>query len=115
MVGIDLTEIARIERAASSERFCRRVFTDAERRYCEDTGGRAETLAGMFAAKEAAAKALGTGFSGFSLRDIEVLHDKNGKPRLAVYRGAAALLNGRRIEVSITHTGGLAAAVCLIV
>ena len=73
---------------------------------------KAEHLAGAFAAKEAFAKALGTGIRGFSLCEVEVLHDTLGAPYFALSGKAAALAEARALEftLSITHTGTLAAA-----
>ncbi|MCI8435607.1 MAG: holo-ACP synthase [Clostridia bacterium] len=110
-IGIDLIEIERVAQAAARPHFCARVFTQAERDYAD---GRAETLAGMFAAKEAAAKALGTGVRGFGLCDIEVTHDEFGAPTLRFYNRAAELFGGRKTSVSITHDRLSAAAVVLI-
>ena len=78
-----------------------------------------EIAAGLFAAKEAAAKALGTGFDGFGFIDIEVMPDASGRPVCALHRGAhdrAARLAGSayRVHVSITHESGMAAAVAIL-
>lgn len=110
-IGIDLIEIERVAQAAARPHFCARVFTQTERDYAD---GRAETLAGMFAAKEAAAKALGTGVRGFGLCDVEVTHDTFGAPSLRFYNHAAELLDGRKTSVSITHDRLSAAAVVLL-
>lgn len=84
-IGTDLTDIGRMEHACAKETFRRYVFTDQEQKYAR---GRAESLAAIFAAKEAAAKALGTGFAGFTPKDIEVYHLKEGKPCLRFWNGA---------------------------
>lgn len=87
--GIDLVEIARIERAiARSPRFLTRVLTDSERAYYRERGSRPETAAGTFAAKEAVAKALGTGIRGFALKDIEIGRDALGRPTVTLHGGA---------------------------
>lgn len=83
MLGIDLVEIDRVARAVKRDRFTERVFTERERQYA--AGKRAETLAGMFAAKEAAAKALGTGFKGIRYTDIEILHSDSGAPYIELH------------------------------
>ena len=83
------TDIVRVDRMQSGldrfgERFARRILTDVELAEFEQTSSPAHFLAKRFAAKEAAAKAMGTGFSrGLSLRHIGVEHDANGKPELA--------------------------------
>lgn len=112
-VGTDLVEVLRMERCIQKEAFCRRVFTEAERAYAQSRHGTPEAFAGMFAAKEAVSKALGTGFSGFTLRDIEVLHTSAGAPLVRLTGGAETCflnMNGTRIHLSISHDGGLAVA-----
>ena len=91
-VGTDLCEIARMQKAMENPRFLPRVCTSAERErlapLCPER--RAERLAGLFAAKEAIAKALGTGFVGFGFADIEILPEENGRPTARLTGGAAA-------------------------
>ena len=104
--GIDVIEIERIERAVDrfGERFLRRISTEAEVAYCR---GRAQRLAGRFAAKEAVSKALGVGIRTLSWRDIEVLPDKRGKPTVRLHGRAAAIAERRQLvhfDVSITHS-----------
>lgn len=110
--GIDLVEIERIRRSAQSPVFLERVFGARERAEWIQRGEKAEHLAGAFAAKEAFAKALGTGIRGFALNEVEVLHDTLGAPYFALSGKAAALAEARALEftLSITHTGTLAAA-----
>ena len=108
--GIDIAEVERI--AASIERFGRRflerVFTADEIRYCESKANKAERYAGRFAAKEAAMKAIGTGWSrGVSWQDVEVKRVPGGRPTI-VFHGRAAeffqKLGAVRAHLSITHT-----------
>ncbi len=111
-VGVDLVEIARIERALQRHgaRFLERIFTPAEAALC---AGRPAELAARFAGKEAVSKALGTGIAGFGWRDIEILSDDAGKPLVTLYGGAAARAAGlglTRIEISLSHTRDIAAA-----
>jgi holo-[acyl-carrier protein] synthase len=115
-LGVDITEVDRI--AATITRrgtaFLRRVFTPAEIAYCERHRNRFERYAGRFAAKEAAMKALGTGWSrGVRWVDIEVTRLPSGQPTLEL-RGAtrehAARMGVRRISISITHSGNTAFA-----
>ena len=110
--GIDLVEIERIRRSAQSAAFVARVFGAREREEWTRSGKKAEHLAGAFAAKEAFAKALGTGIRGFSLCEVEVLHDPLGAPYFALSGKAAALAESRALvfSLSITHTRTLAAA-----
>ncbi len=113
VVGIDVVEIARVERAVKrfGERFLERVFTPSERQYC---ALRPSHLAARFAAKEAAAKALGTGLVGLKWTDIEVVVDNQGKPCLILHNAAWALANALglvELSVSLSHCRGLAVAV----
>jgi holo-[acyl-carrier protein] synthase len=84
-IGTDLVDITRIERAIArhGERFLQRVFTPTERALAERRANRAETYAKRFAAKEACAKALGTGFrGGIFFRDLGVINLPSGKPTM---------------------------------
>lgn len=112
-IGIDLIEIERIKKACAKEAFLLRSFTSAE---IECIGGRAERAAGNFAVKEAVSKAMGTGFRGMSLNEIEVLRDDLGKPFVRLYGRAGAkaeALGIARWHVSISNTKTLAEA-CVI-
>jgi holo-[acyl-carrier protein] synthase len=115
-VGTDLCRIERIARAMENPRFAARIYTPAERARMENLGPerRAERAAGLFAAKEAVAKALGTGFSGFGFADVEILADGNGRPVVSLHGGAAALAPEAAIHLSITHDAGLAMAFAVI-
>jgi holo-[acyl-carrier protein] synthase len=114
--GIDIAEVSRI--AASIERFGRRfverVFTPEEIRYCESKANKVERYAGRFAAKEAAMKAIGTGWSrGVGWQDVEVKRAPGGRPTVAFHGKAAEFfrrLGGVRAQLSITHTEELAMA-----
>jgi holo-[acyl-carrier protein] synthase len=114
--GIDLVEIGRIERSVEryGQRFLDRVFTANEQAYCLRKRRAAESLAARFAAKEAGAKALGTGISqGVNWLEIEVVREPGGRPALRFYGRAAQFasrLGARRAALSITHTADLAMA-----
>ena len=104
--------------ARFGERFERRVFLPAETAYCRRKRHSEESFAARFAAKEAAAKALGTGIqAGVGWRDIEVVREPSGKPGL-VFHGRAAdrarQLGARNAVVSLTHTGAHALAYVLL-
>src|SRR6202044_2480321 len=93
-LGTDLIEIERIERSVErfGERFLERVFTSGEIAYCYAKKASAESLAARFAAKEAGAKALGTGISrGVSWKEFEVKRETSGKPTLHLSGRAAEL------------------------
>lgn len=105
-VGVDVIEIARIQRALDDfgERFLRKVYTERERdRY----GARVSELAARFAAKEATSKALGTGIRGIRWREMEVLSNRRGKPVLVLHGSAAARaekLGLMAFDVSLSHS-----------
>jgi len=109
-LGIDVAEVKRIQAVveAQGERFLRRVYTLDEVAYCEQFKNKYERYAGRFAVKEAAMKALGTGWShGVRWVDVEVVRVKGGRPTLALKGEAkkiADALGVKNIAVSITHT-----------
>jgi holo-[acyl-carrier protein] synthase len=115
-LGVDIAEVDRIRdtMARHGQRFLDRVFTPAEIAYCNRHRDRAERFAGRFAAKEAAMKALGTGWSnGVRWVDIEVTRYPSGQPTLALHGAARAIgerLGLRRASLSITHSGNTALA-----
>lgn len=114
--GIDLVEIDRIQHSLDryGERFLNRVYTPAEQAYCLRKRNAAESLAARFAAKEAGAKALGTGMSrGVTWVEIEVVREPGGRPALKFHGRAAQMartLHARRAALSLTHTANLAMA-----
>lgn len=108
--GIDIAEVPRIRDSIArfGERFLHRVFTDGEIRYCDSKANRAERYAARFAAKEAAMKALGTGWNhGVRWRDIEVVRQPGGRPTIT-FRGKAAefaaRLGAKNVSLSLSHT-----------
>ena len=112
-LGLDLCEVSRMEKLLGDERFMARFFSEGEIRYIRSKGrAAAQTMAGIFAAKEALAKALGTGIA-FELKDVCVVHDGKGKPEYALSGTAKDLGEGDRFFLSVTHDGGVAAAVCV--
>ena len=123
-LGSDLVDIRRIERVLErhGERFTHRVFTETERRKAEARATRAATYAKRFAAKEACAKALGTGFRrGVFFRDMGVVNMPSGRPTLVLAGGALRQLQRitpegceARIDLSLTDDFPLAQAVVII-
>lgn len=115
-LGTDLVEVKRLRDSIErfGERFLRRVFTQEERRYCAAKRDPVESLAARFAAKEAAAKALGTGMSrAVGWQDFEVQRLPGEPPQLVLHGRARALAEGARISrisLSLTHTAQFAAA-----
>jgi len=115
-LGVDLAEVSRVRAAIErrGEAFLHRVFTEREIAYCEPHRDKFERYAGRFAAKEAAMKALGTGWThGVRWVDIEVARLASGKPTLALHGATLAIaehLGAKNITVSITHSGDWAFA-----
>jgi holo-[acyl-carrier protein] synthase len=114
--GIDAVEIDRIQHVIDrfGSRFLDRVFLGAEQAYCLRKRKSGESFAARFAAKEAAAKALGTGISyGVNWLEIEVVREPSGRPALRLH-GRAAQIAGRlgvvRSSLSLTHTAQVAMA-----
>jgi holo-[acyl-carrier protein] synthase len=123
-VGSDLIDIRRIEAAITrfGDRFIDRIFTEAERRRCERRANPGPSYARRFAAKEAAAKALGTGFrSGVFWRDLGVVNMPSGQPGMRLTGGALRRLEAitpkgmtARLDVTLTDEPPLAQAVVII-
>lgn len=112
-LGIDLMDVERIQSALERHpRFLTRVYSPAEQEAILRRG--AEAAAGYFAAKEAVAKALGTGFAGFGMADVEILADERGRPTVCLHGGAAALAGGGRVHLSVSHDGGMALAFAVL-
>jgi holo-[acyl-carrier protein] synthase len=115
-MGIDVAEVKRIQAVIESqgERFLRRVYTLDEVAYCEQFKNKYERYAGRFAAKEAAMKALGTGWSrGVRWVDVEVVRRRGGRPTIALKgeaRKIADSLGVQNIALSMTHTSEQAIA-----
>jgi holo-[acyl-carrier protein] synthase len=123
-VGSDLCDVRRIERIIDryGDRFLLRIFTDVERAKADRRATRMETYAKRFAAKEACAKALGTGFrAGVFWRDLGVVNLPSGRPTMALTGGALARLRAitpagheARIDLTITDEGPMAQALVII-
>lgn len=113
-IGLDLVTVSRIASWLDEPQLCARFFHSVEMEFvCSSKANAAWSLAARFAAKEAFAKALGTGFTGLRLRDIRVESEPSGRPRL-VLEGSAkektAQLGVDRVHLSLTHEGDLAGA-----
>ena len=120
-IGIDVVEVARIAAAIDrhGEPFLARLFTAAEREYCESQRNPAPSYAARFAAKEAVAKAFGTGIGNHALwLDLEVIHDSSGAPQIVLGPTAAGVARERGIDdikISLTHTAHYAAANAIVI
>lgn len=114
--GIDIAEVPRIAESINrfGERFIRRVYTEGEIRYCDTKANRFERYAARFAAKEAAMKALGTGWNnGVRWRDVEVVREPGRRPTIKFHGRAVEVANGlnaKNVSLSITHTAEQAMA-----
>ena len=111
--GLDLCRISRMEKLTEKEHFCARVFTPDELAYAASRGVmRAASLAGIWAAKEALFKALGTGINA-EMTEIEVVHDAAGAPVYRLWGKTAEKCRGALLSLSITHEEDMAAAACV--
>ena len=117
-IGNDIIEIERIEKAILKEGFKNKVYTQRELENIEKRGNRTETYAGIFSAKEAISKAIGTGVREFSLTDLEILNDDLGKPYVVVSEKLDKILRNKKenyqIEISISHSKKYATAMAII-
>ncbi len=118
-IGTDICAVSRMENAIRRTHFYERVFFENERAYLEKKeNARAQSAAAMFAAKEATAKALGTGFiRGIMPWTIEVTHDEAGKPGIVLHGSAKErleALGGETVHLSLTHEGDTAMAFAVI-
>ncbi|WP_335941173.1 holo-ACP synthase [Fusobacterium polymorphum] len=117
-IGNDIIEIERVEKAILKEGFKNKVYTQKELENIEKRGNRTETYAGIFSAKEAISKAIGTGVREFSLTDLEILNDDLGKPYVVVSEKLDKILKTKKedyqIEISISHSKKYATAMAII-
>jgi holo-[acyl-carrier protein] synthase len=120
-VGLDVVEIGRVRRLLSRQgaRALDRLFTPAERQYCDARAEPARHYAARVAAKEAVFKALsGSGDArAIGWREIEVVPDGDGRPEIALHSRAALrarVLGVARVRISLTHTEGVAAAIAVL-
>src|SRR5262245_27259386 len=118
-LGNDLVQLSELRAVMErrGERFLDRILTPAEKAYCQRKRTMVESLAARFAAKEAVMKCLGTGWTqGVSWREIEVVRERGGAPRIALHGRTAEVARSRgigRILITLTHTGDYAQAVAL--
>ncbi len=115
-LGNDIIEIERIEKALlRTKSFKEKVYTKKEIEYAEKKNKKYETFAGKFAAKEAIAKAFGTGVRDFSLIDIEILNDSEGKPYVVLKESLKEKYQDYKIEISISHSKTCAIATAILI
>ncbi|WP_415339277.1 holo-ACP synthase [Clostridium perfringens] len=117
-IGVDIIEIERVRQAIQNNKnFLSKLFTEREIDYFISRNMNSEVIAGIFAAKEAVSKALGTGIRGFSFKDIEILRNELGKPEVILHNGANLIgnklvgnNNSLRVHLSISHNNSSAIA-----
>lgn len=115
-IGTDIIEIKRLNKLIDNIKFMSTYYTVNENKYLFEQSNRAESAAAMFAAKESVSKAIGTGFVGFSPKDIEITHNKKGKPEIILLGKAdiiAKRLGINKIHVSLSHCREYATAYVL--
>ena len=117
-IGNDIIEIERVEKAISKEGFIAKVYTQREIENIVKRGNRTETYAGIFSAKEAISKAIGTGVREFTLTDLEILNDDLGKPYVIVSDKLNKIIQRKKenyqIEIAISHSKKYATAMAII-
>ena len=117
-IGNDIIEIERIEKAISKEGFKDKIYTQRELENIKKRGNRVETYAGVFSAKEAISKAIGTGVREFSLTNLEILNDDLGKPYVVVSEKLDKIIKSKKedyqIEISISHSKKYAIAMAIV-
>ena len=117
-IGNDIIEIERVEKAISKEGFIAKVYTQKEIKNIVKRGNRTETYAGIFSAKEAISKAIGTGVREFALTDLEILNDDLGKPYVIVSDKLNKIIQRKKenyqIEIAISHSKKYATAMAII-
>lgn len=109
-IGVDIIEIDRVKKAIKNQRFMDKIYTQKEIEFFKNNP---YSLSGNFAAKEALAKALGTGFSGIDPKEIEVLRDEKGSPFINLYNKALSIAKSKnlsKIHISISHNNSNAIA-----
>ncbi len=114
-VGIDSIEIARITNSIKNDRFIKKVYGDNELREISSRGLHPRSFAVSFAAKEAFSKAIGRGIVGFSLNEVELLHNELGAPYLHLSGKAKKIADdeGYKFSTSVTHTEDIATVIVL--
>ena len=116
-IGTDIIEISRISKTIEERgaHFLEKIFTPGEIAYCESKTHAAQHFAARFAAKEALSKALATGWSGtFRWKDVEVMNDPSGRPRLVPHGPLEAVLASTAVHVSLSHSDSHVVAIVVL-
>ena len=119
LVGIDVVKVERFDKHIAEDSFLNKYFSDYESNYIFTRPNPRETLAGLYAAKEAFLKALGLGIGGgIDLKHIEINHEKSGRPFVKIVDKNALVkfeeFNVKNIDLSISHTDNLSTAICIL-
>ena len=115
-IGADLVQISRIKHLPDPEAFAEKILCSEEKEYYRKKGQRPQTLAGIFAVKEAAVKCLGKGLGHYAFKEIHLFHDEEGSPELVFEGKAEAYLKRAGLSsmaVTLSHDGDYAMAICL--
>ena len=120
LVGIDVVNVDRFDKLIREESFFNKYFSEYEREYVNSKSNPAESLAGLYASKEAFLKALGIGIGrGVDIKDICVKHNELGKPYYDIdgveIRRKLDKYSIQNIDLSISHTGTVSTAICVII
>jgi holo-[acyl-carrier protein] synthase len=116
-IGVDVVDVERIEETirGQGEAFLNKVFTERERTYCQSRANPMQHFAARFAAKEAVSKAMQTGWGGkFRWKDVEVVNEESGAPKIIVSHEVAETLANSRIHLSLSHTENTVVAFAVI-
>ena len=114
-VGIDIVEISQVSRIKNLERFLERFFAYEEIKYIRTKTKKEQTIAGIFAAKEAFLKALEVGIGKIPLKSVVIAHKENSSPYLIMNNEVVGLLNSfgfESVDISISHGGSYSVAIC---
>ncbi len=113
-IGIDLVYSKRLEKDKNNDAFLNRIFNDQEIKYIKKRNYNINTIAGLFASKEAFLKSIKKGINNYSLKDIEVVHDDNNAPSIVLHNELYDLYKDYHISLSISHDGDYATAIVLL-
>ena len=110
-VGVDIIEVARVQKSLENPKFVSRIYLPSEIEYCKKYKEYAQHFAGMFACKEAVMKALKT--AGGYFLDIEITHQENGAPKIVLHGKLAQMFESEKLDISISHIKDNAIAMCI--
>ena len=113
-IGTDIVKINRFKKLSTNKTFMNKVFLHDELQYIESKNYNIDTIAGLFAAKEAFLKAIKMGINNYSLKDIQISHDNNNAPYILLHSTLKNILINKHIDLSISHDGNYAIAIVII-